>query len=98
MTWDVAKDKLSQAMQADNKRPKTIQGYIETLNRLIELYPETRGPGDISEFKALEFKVKYANGTFTRQPRKRQDDVIAEYARKTKSLDSRLRTLKAVFG
>ncbi|HEY7328607.1 MAG TPA: hypothetical protein VH592_13265 [Gemmataceae bacterium] len=97
VTWEEAKEQLTEAMLADNKRPKTIQGYIETLNRLIEMYPETRGPGDMSEFKALQFKVKYASGTFSRKPRKREDDVVAEYARKTKSLDSRLRTLKAVF-
>ena len=98
VTWDEAKAKLEEAMLADNKRPKTIQGYIETLNRLIEMFPQTRGPGDMSEFLASEFKVKYANGRFSRQPKKREDDVVAEYARKTKSLDSRLRTLKAVFG
>lgn len=51
----------------------------------------------MSEFLASEFKVKYANGTFSRQPKKRADDLVAQYARKTKSLDSRLRTLKAVF-
>ncbi|HEY7158984.1 MAG TPA: site-specific integrase [Gemmataceae bacterium] len=94
VTWDVAKEKLTEAMLADNKRPKTVKGYMETLNRLIEMFPKTRGPGDMSEFLALEFKVKYANGTFRRK--KRQDDAEA-FARKTKSLDSRLRTLKAVF-
>jgi integrase len=52
----------------------------------------------MSEFLASEFKVKYANGTFSRRPKKREDDIVAEYARKTKSLDTRLRTLKAVFG
>jgi site-specific recombinase XerD len=98
VTWEEAKEKLTEAMLADNKRPKTIQGYIETLNRLIEMYPETRGPGDMSEYKASELKVKYARGTFSRKPRKREDDIVAEYARATKSLDSRLRTLKAVFG
>ena len=98
VTWDEAKAKLEAAMLADNKRPKTIQGYIETLNRLIEMFPLTRGPGDLSEFLASEFKVKYANGTFSRRPKKREDDIVAEYARKTKSLDTRLRTLKAVFG
>jgi integrase len=98
VTWDEAKEKLTEAMLADNKRPKTIKGYMETLNRLIEMFPQARGPGDMSEFLALEFKVKYARGTFSRQPKKREDDLVAEYARKTKSLDSRLRTLKAVFG
>lgn len=97
VTWAVAKEKLTQAMLADNKRPKTIKGYIETLNRLIEMFPLMRGPGDISEYVASEFKVKYANGKFSRQPKKRDDDIVAEYARATKSLDSRLRTLKAVF-
>lgn len=98
VTWDEAKAKLTEAMMADNKRPKTIQGYIETLNRLIEMFPQTRGPGDMSEFLAAEFKVKYANGTFSRREKKREDEVVEEFARKTKSLDTRLRTLKAVFG
>lgn len=94
MTWDEAKAKLTEAMLADNKRPKTIKGYIETLDKLIAMYPQTTGPGDMSEFRALEFQVKYANGTFRRTER----DDAEEFARKTKSLDSRLRTLKAVFG
>ncbi len=97
VTWDEAKAKLEESMLADNKRPKTIQGYIETLNRLIEMFPRTQGPGDMSEFLASEFKVKYANGTFSRKRKKREGDLAEEYARKTKSLDSRLRTLKAVF-
>jgi integrase len=97
VTWQEAKEKLTEAMLADNKRPKTIKGYIETLNRLIEMFPLMRGPGDISEYIAGEFKVKYARGTFSRQPKKEETDIVAEYARKTKSLDSRLRTLKAVF-
>jgi integrase len=97
VTWDEAKAKLEEAMLADNKRPKTIKGYIETLNRLIEMFPQTRGPGDLSEFLAYEFKVKYANGKFSRRRKKREDDDIGECARKTVSLDSRLRTLKAVF-
>jgi len=98
VTWEQAKEKLTEAMLADNKRPKTIKGYIETLDKLIAMFPQTTGPGNMSEFLALQFKVKYANGTFSRQPKKREDDIVAEYGRKTKSLDSRLRTLKAVFG
>jgi integrase len=82
-------------MLADNKRPKTIKGYIETLNRLIEMFPLTRGPGDVSEFLALEFKLKYANGSFSRK--KREDGSERLFSRTTVSLDSRLRTLKAVF-
>ena len=45
VTWDEAKQKLTEAMMTDNKRPKTIKGYIETLNKLIEMFPQTRGPG-----------------------------------------------------
>src|SRR5437763_16032233 len=31
VTWKVAKEKLTAAMKTDNKRPKTIKGYMETL-------------------------------------------------------------------
>ncbi len=93
VNWGVAEERLQAAMAADNKRPKTIQGYLETLSRLIEMFPLAKGPADISDQMAGDFKQKYASGTFTRKP----GDDARSYARATKSLDSRLRTLKAVF-
>jgi hypothetical protein len=45
VTWDEAKAKLTEAMLADNKRPKTIKDYIETLDKLIAMYPKPRDRG-----------------------------------------------------
>lgn len=85
--WEAARAKLTEAMQADGKRPATIKGYMETLTKLTAMFPALRGPGDVSEHTAEAFKVGYGSG------KKATDE-----ARKKKSLDSRIRTLKAVFG
>src|SRR5262249_28987085 len=72
VTWQVAKDKLTAAMRIDGKRPKTIKGYLETLNKLILLCPRTQGPGDVSKEMAAMFKAEYASGTFTRKRKLRE--------------------------
>lgn len=95
--WDVAVQKLRQAMQADNKRPRTIKGYEETLRRLKEMFPLAKGPADITDRMAQDFKQKYAGGTFSKKPVK-DGETVPTYKRVTKSLDSRIRSLKAVFG
>lgn len=97
VSWNVAKEKLRAAMVADNKRPKTISGYEETLDRLIAMFPLAKGPADITDRMAEDFKRKYANSTFTRKPAKK-GEIVPVYVRTPKSLDSRIRTLKAVFG
>src|SRR5438045_4036512 len=56
VSWSIAKERLKAAMTADNKRPKTIKGYEETLDRLIEMFPLAKGPGDITDRAAENFK------------------------------------------
>jgi integrase len=90
--WKAAEDKLAEAMAADGKRPKTIKGYLETLAKLEAIFPSAKGPADLTDRMAKDFKTKYATGKFTRK------EHGQSYGRKPKSLDSRLRTLKAVFG
>jgi integrase len=97
VTWSVAAQKLKVAMVADNKRPGTIRSYEETLRRLMEVFPLAKGPADVTDYMANDFKAKYASGTFSRKPQKK-DQQVPVYGRSTKSLDSRIRTLKAVFG
>jgi integrase len=96
IAWEAAKQKLRAAMDADGKRPRTIGGYVETLDKLITMFPAARGPSDITDRMAADFKTKYASGRFTRKKKAEatQEDT---QARKAKSLDSRIRTLKAVF-
>jgi integrase len=84
-------------MEADGKRPKTIKGYEETLEKLIAMFRLAKGPADISERAAADFKTKYASGQFTRKKKIKTDEVVPTQKRKTKSLDSRIRTLKAIF-
>lgn len=97
MPWETAKEKLAEGMKGDGKRPKTIKGYLETLDKLIATYPLAKGPADISERIAADFKTKYANGQFTCKRKIAKDEKALVYSRSTKSLDSRIRTLKAVF-
>lgn len=93
--WEAAKEKLTTAMQADGLRPRTVGGYVETLDKLIEMFPLAKGPADVTDRMAGDFKARYASGRFTRKKNATQEDTRA---RKAKSLDSRIRTLKAVFG
>jgi integrase len=97
MDWAAAVAKLREAMLADNKRPRTIKGYEETLRRLREMFPLAKGPADITDRMAGDFKRKYASGTYSRKP-SRNGETVPSYRRVTKSLDSRIRSLKAVFG
>jgi site-specific recombinase XerD len=98
VSWDVAKAKLTHAMDADGKRPKTIRGYLETLDKLTAMFPLAKGPADITDRMAGDFKTKYGKGTFTRKRKVKEGEATPRRARKAKSLDGRIRTLKAVFG
>ncbi len=84
-------------MEADGKRPRTIGGYVETLDKLIAMFPLAKRPSDITDRIANDFKVRYANCGKISVRTKKKDDEQAK-PRRAKSLDSRLRTLKAVFG
>jgi integrase len=95
--WDAAKEKLKAAMQADGKRPRTVGGYLETLDKLIEMFPRAKGPIDITDRMAGDFKTKYASGRFTRRKKVKEGEQVPTHARRAKSLDSRVRTLKATF-
>lgn len=97
MPWDSAIEKLKAAMTADNKRPSTVRSYVETVSRLKEVFPLAKGPADVTDRMAGDFKTKYAAGTFSKKPSK-NGEPVPEYGRAAKSLDSRIRTLKAVFG
>jgi integrase len=97
VTWAVAKAKLADAMAADGKRPKTVKGYLETLDKLIAMFPLARGPADVTDRMAGDFKPRYAGTRFTRKRKVAGGEAAASYQRKLKSLDSRIRTLKATF-
>jgi integrase len=98
VTWAVAKEKLKAAMEAEGKRPKTVKGYLETLDKLAGMFPLAKGPADITDRMAGDFKTKYASGQFTRKRKLKAGEQAPAYRRRLKSLDSRLRTLKALFG
>src|SRR5262249_36567347 len=100
ITWGVAKEKLRQGMATDGKRPRTIGGYLETLDQLIEMFQLAKGPADITDRMAGDFKIRYGSGARTSRRKKRggeEESPEEARARAAKSLDSRLRTLKAVF-
>jgi integrase len=95
--WAVAGAKLVEALTADGKRPKTIAGYVETLDKLTGMFPLAKGPADVTDRMAGDFKVKYAATKFVRKKNLGEGEAAPEYKRQAKSLDSRIRTLKAVF-
>lgn len=95
-TWDIAAQKLTAHLNAKKIRPATVKGYLETLRRVRAVFPLCKGPADITNRHAHDFTQKYGQGTFTRKKVK-EGETAPAYTRKGKSLDSRLRTLKAVF-
>lgn len=97
VTWVLATEKLKAKLIAQHNRPITIRGYVETLGHLRVMFPTCGGPSDITERHAEEFKVKYGQGLYTRKRKLKKDEVAPLYGRKAKSLDTRIRTLKAVF-
>jgi integrase len=98
MPWEEARAKLKEAMLADGKRERTVRAYLETLKRLEELFPLAKGPADISDRMAADFKTKYANGHYTKKRNVKEGEKAPAYKRRPETLDSRLRMLKATFG
>jgi len=81
VTWSLAKERVKEAMQADGKRPKTITGYLETLDKLMAMFPLAKGPADVTDRMAGDFKTKYAVGTFSRKTRLREGEEAPAYDR-----------------
>src|SRR5437016_10606884 len=54
-------------LKHDGKRPTTIHGYLETIKTLKEMFPQARGPADVSTRMASDFKRRYAATPFVRK-------------------------------
>src|SRR5262249_18524440 len=98
VTWDVARERLKEAMEADGKRPRTVTEYLKTLKSLPKMFPLARGPADITDRMAGDFKTKYARGTTVRKKRLKKGETAKAHKRRPETLDSQLRMLKAAFG
>ncbi len=55
--WDEAVDKVMAAMKAQNLRERSIEEYLAVLRTLRKVYPASRGPTDITEALAKQFKL-----------------------------------------
>jgi integrase len=97
VTWEVARAKLKETMEADGKRTRTIKAYLETLTRLQEMFPLAKGPADVTDRMAGDFKTRYANGHTIRKKNLKEGEQAKTHKRCPETLDSRLRMLKAVF-
>lgn len=98
MPWAEAREKLKDAMEADGKRPRTVKEYLKTLTRLPEMFPLAKGPADITDRMAGDFKTKYAKGTTIRKKKLKEGEKAIAHKRRPETLDSQLRMLKAAFG
>jgi integrase len=108
--WDVAIPALRKAMEANNNRPATIDDYESTLQLLRKFFPASAGPGDITPQLAKQFKAEYLAQPYTRRkastpkvwkgrgrkPKPRPEPVAL--TRKPRTLDSRLRKLRVIWG
>lgn len=55
--WDEAIAKMSAVMKAQNLRERSIEAYLAILGTLRKVYPISRGPTDITEAFAKQFKL-----------------------------------------
>lgn len=69
--WSMAENRLAEAMTADGKRPRTIEGYIETLRQMVKCYPNAKGPADIKDGE--DFKRAYTG----RAPKTLHDRIVS---------------------
>jgi integrase len=98
VTWEVARVKLAEGMKADGKRPRTVKEYLKSLAHLAAMFPLARGPADITDRMAGDFKTKYANGVTIRKKKLKEGEVAKAHRRCPETLDSQLRMQKAAFG
>jgi integrase len=57
MPWDEAITKITAAMRAQNLRERSIEEYLAVVRTLRKIYPTSRGPADITEALAKQFKL-----------------------------------------
>jgi integrase len=98
VTWDVAREKLKEAMEADGKRPRTVKEYLKSLSHLRKMFALAKGPGDITDSIAHDFKTKYAKGVTVRKKNLKEGEQAKAHRRKPETLGSQIRMLKAAFG
>jgi hypothetical protein len=97
MPWEDARKKLQEAMLAAGKRPRTVSEYLKSLAILARLFPRARGPADITDRMAGDFKTKYAAGRTVRKKKLKPGEQAPARERRPETLDSQLRMLKASF-
>src|SRR5689334_18868829 len=56
VTWDEAVAAVDRRMRENNNKPRTVEDYTDTLRLVERLFPDARGPGDITVALAKEFK------------------------------------------
>jgi integrase len=109
-SWDVVTPALRKAMEANNNRPSTVDDYENALQLLRSFFPLSSGPGDITPQLAKQFKAEYLAQKYVRRkkrepkvwkgrgrkPKPRPEPVT--YSRKARTLDSRLRKLRVIWG
>lgn len=57
VTWDEADAVMVQHMKGQNLRPRTIDDYRMVIRKLRAAFPEARGPADITESMAKQYKI-----------------------------------------
>src|SRR5262249_42877158 len=97
MPWEEARKKLQEAMLAGGKRPRTVSEYLKSLKYLAAMFPLAKGPADVTDRMAGDFKTKYATGRTVRKKNLKQGEQAPAYERRPQTLGSQLRMLKAAF-
>src|SRR5262249_49330798 len=71
--------------------------YLKSLKHLAELFPLAKGPADITDRMAGDFKTKYAAGRTVRKKNLMKGEQAPAHERRPETLGRQLRMLKAAF-
>lgn len=91
-TWEEAETAITKAMTAANLRPSTIHDYKRCLSNLRQHFPDSKGPADITDAQAHQYKHERAVKVKAETLR---NDLVAIKAAYSKWLITECRKVKA---
>lgn len=89
--WDAVAEKLQATMNKNANRERTAKDYISTLS-VLRATVDTKGPADVDDAKARQFRDEFLGSTYTRSNKKgatarpRSPATFNAYLRKLKSI------------
>ncbi len=61
VSWDDAAQRMKEKASSDGRRAPTVDYYSKLIRRIREFYPESKGPVDITQEMAEQWKAKFSS-------------------------------------